>query len=130
MRLRWAVHAVVVTLLVAACGGAAPAPDPTTPRAVTTFGEELFNERVIGVNPGCITCHSLQEGIVLVGPSLATIMSPIAGVSDADYIRDSILNPDGYLAEGYSAGQMSSGWDEYLTEAQIDSLVDYLLQQP
>ena len=99
------------------------------PPSVTSFGEELFNERVVGVNPGCITCHSLQEGITLVGPSLAAVASPVPGVSDADYLRESILDPDAFVAEGFSAGQMPAGWDQYLSDSQIDSLVDFLLAE-
>ncbi len=122
---------VVLALLVAVsgCGGSGAETDPTEPQAITTFGEELFNARVVGVNPGCVTCHSLQAGVTLVGPSLAAVSSPLPGLSDAEYIRASILEPDSYLVPGYSAGQMSSGWEEYLTPEQIDSLVAYLLDQ-
>ncbi|MDJ0954518.1 MAG: c-type cytochrome [Acidimicrobiia bacterium] len=129
MRSRHLFVALALLLAFSGCGGDNAEPGPTAPRATTTFGEELFNERVVGVNPGCVTCHSLQPGVTLVGPSLAAVRSPVAGLSDAEYIRASILDPDGYLVPGYSAGQMSSGWEQYLTPEQIDSLVAYLLDQ-
>ena len=87
------------------------------------MGQELFAERVVGSNPGCVTCHSLQEGITIVGPSRYRVVSPVAGMSNHDYVRESILDPDQYIVDGFSAGQMSSGWGDYLTEDQIESLV-------
>jgi len=100
-----------------------------TPRAVESLGRELFEERVIGANPGCVTCHSLEEDVTLVGPSLAHVVSRIPGVSDAEYVRQSIIEPDAYVVEGFSPGQMSPDWGSVLSEAQIDSLVDFLLAE-
>lgn len=99
--------------------------------AVATSGLDLFNERVVGSNPGCITCHSLDEDVVLVGPSLFGLGGragdQVPGLSDAEYVRQSILDPDAFVVEGFGAGLMVSGWADYLTDAQIDSLVDALL---
>ena len=58
-----------------------------------------------------------QALLVLVG---------IAGVAAADYLRQSILDPDAFIVPGYESGQMVGGWSELLTAAQIDSLVEYL----
>ena len=100
-------------------------------REVTTLGLDLFNERVVGTSPGCITCHSLDENVTLVGPSLfglgARAGVQVSGLSAAEYVRESIVDPDAYVVEGFGAGLMVSVWGETLTEEQIDSLVEALL---
>ena len=96
-------------------------------------GQDLFEQRVIGANPGCVTCHSLDEGVTLVGPSLAGLAaragSSIPGVSAADYVRQSITEPDSFVVDGFTAGQMPGGWQDTLSPTQVESLVDFLLDR-
>lgn len=115
-----------LSLGAAACSSDEPAP-PATVQAVTSTGRDLFEERIVGINPGCVTCHSLQEGVTIVGPSLFDVSSRDPELTDAQYIRESIVAPDSFVVEGFSAGQMSADWETYLSDAQIDSLVDFLL---
>lgn len=122
----------LLMLLLMSCGGNEPATSRTgSDRSVTSIGAELFNERVIGSNPGCVTCHSLDEGVVLVGPSLAGLAdragAQVAGMAAADYVRQAIVEPDAHIVDGFSAGQMAGGWEELLTTEQIDSLVQLFL---
>ena len=90
----------LLTYLLVSCGGddRSGAAEATAGVATAVFGEELFNERVVGSNPGCVTCHSLEAGVTLVGPSLAGIEgragSTVPGLSAADYVRQSITDPD------------------------------------
>lgn len=109
---------VVAALTLAACGGGGGnAEDPAA------LGKELFNQQVIGTQPGCVTCHSLNPGEVIVGPSLAGIASR----ADEAYIRESILNPNAQVVEGFPADTMPNVWGDELTEEQIDQLVAFLL---
>ncbi|MDJ0498469.1 MAG: c-type cytochrome [Acidimicrobiia bacterium] len=123
-----------VLSLAAACGGEDGATDAATSSdsAVEVVGEELFNERVIGTHPGCVTCHSLEERVTLVGPSLAGLAARAAatvpGLTAAEYLRLSITDPDSFVAEGFVAGQMPGGWEESLSESQIESLVEFMLE--
>lgn len=123
---------VVLVLVVvgAACGGEGD----TAVSDADVDGEALFAERVLEGRPGCITCHSLEPGSVLVGPSLsglgARAGSTVAGVSAEDYLRESIVDPDAYVVDGYSAGKMPSYWSDVLTDAQIGALVSYLVALP
>jgi nitric oxide reductase subunit C len=132
---RQVVLLVVLTSLLASCGGddGSGAVEATGGAAAEIVGEELFNERVVGSNPGCVTCHSLEAGVTLVGPSLAGIAnragSTVPGLSAADYLRQSIGDPDGFVVNGYAAGQMPGGWDESLSGEQIESLVAFLLDE-
>jgi nitric oxide reductase subunit C len=119
---------MVTSLLLAACGGGGE--QASTGGCDLAQSEELFKQTVIGSQPGCGTCHSLEEGVVLVGPSLAGIgtraATTVEGQSAAEYIETSIVNPDAYLAEGFAAGTMPSVWADELSDEQIKCLVSYL----
>ncbi len=135
---------VVMALFLAACGGGGKAPAPTQAPASggesaaapagagnPDAGKKIFEQTVVGSNPGCVTCHSLDAGTVLVGPSLAgiatTAASRVDGMSAEDYIRQSILDPDSYVVEGFPAGTMVKGWDKALTAQQLNDLIAYLM---
>ncbi len=94
-------------------------------------GETLFAQTVIGAQAGCITCHSLDAGVTIVGPSMAGIASragsAVAGQAAEDYLRESILNPNAYLVEGFPADTMPNVWGTELTDAQVDALIAYLM---
>ena len=69
---------LIVALAAVACGGDVEQ-EEEEPQEVASLtgdaarGEDLFNQTVIGAQPGCITCHSLEPDQVLVGPSMAGI---------------------------------------------------------
>ncbi|GJM41557.1 MAG: hypothetical protein DHS20C20_18390 [Ardenticatenaceae bacterium] len=97
-------------------------------------GEELFNDSIIGAAsaPGCITCHSLEPDVVVVGPSQADVgaraATAIEGMSAEDYLRESIVDPDAHLAEGFdSPGLMHQTYGEELTNTQINDLIAFML---
>jgi mono/diheme cytochrome c family protein len=109
---------LALTVLLTACGGGGEEPSESAAKA----GEELFAQTVIGSQAGCITCHSLEEGVVVVGPSMAGI-----GSRSEDYLRESILDPDAQLVDGFPAGTMPQVWGDELTSEQVDQLVAYML---
>ncbi len=94
-------------------------------------GRRLYYETSLGTNAGCRICHSLEPGVVLVGPSFAGVATRAAkripGMSAEEYLRQSILDPDAYVVEGFPAGQMITGLGDILTEQQIDDLVAFLM---
>ena len=61
---------LVAASLLAACGGGGGSSDPAV-----DAGKALFAQTVIGTQAGCSTCHSLNAGETIVGPSLAGIGS-------------------------------------------------------
>ena len=95
------------------------------------LGEKLFTDARIGPNTGCQICHSLEPDRRLVGPSLAGIAGVagdrVSGLTAEQYLRQSILEPDAYVVDGYPAGQMLGGYEETLTNQEIDALVLFLL---
>ena len=82
---------------------------------------------------GCLGCHS-TDGSPLVGPSYKGIFGrkvkvKIDGtlkevVSDASYLRESILDPNAKVVDGFSAGMMSS-YKGKLSDKDIDILIAY-----
>lgn len=126
---------LILALIVVACGGN----DEKTeePEAVAgvagdvSNGEELYKQTLIGSQPGCITCHSLEPDQVIVGPSMAGVAgragTRVSGKSAEEYLRESILNPDAYTVEGFGAGVMPGALGDEFSDQQLDDLVAYLL---
>ena len=117
-----------------ALGTAVPEAASADPVAL---GDALFRR----TPPACFSCHSLQENIILVGPSLAGLASRAATLvgsvdykgaakSPPDYIRESIINPQAHIVPGqtFSAGGRSimPAYDTTLKPEEIDHLVAYL----
>jgi mono/diheme cytochrome c family protein len=118
---------LALTVVLTACGGGGGEPSDSAAKA----GEELFAKTVIGSQAGCSTCHSLDADVVIVGPSMAGIGSragsTVTGQSAEDYLKESILDPDAHLVEGFPAGTMPQVWDDELTSEQVDQLIAYML---
>lgn len=121
---------IIFSMLLVACGGQkggdSTSGDPDR-------GEALYHQTTIGPNaaPGCATCHSLELGKTLVGPSHAGIAtraaSVVPGMSAEDYLRESIVTPDVHVSEGFTAGVMYQNYGKDLTEQEIKDLVAYLM---
>lgn len=129
-KLLWAL-ALAAMVLVGCSGGGGSAMVASEVGDVAA-GEELFRQLVIGEYiPGCVNCHSVEPGVVLVGPSLAGIgvaaATRVTGKSAEDYLRESIINPNAYIAEGFPAGYMYVDYAADLSEEQVNNLVAYML---
>lgn len=123
---------VVFAALLTACGSASAAGgDYGNLPGDPVVGKALFDEIVIGISPGCVSCHSVIEGEVLVGPSLhgigTTARSRIPGYTAEEYLRESIMSVDAYIVEGFYAGYMYNGYAYDLDETQINDLISYML---
>ncbi len=126
--------ALVLVLGLSACGGES-APSGGEGEAAgpgdAASGETLFNQSLIGSQAGCLSCHSLEPGVNMVGPSLATIGadagSRVSGVSAEDYLRESIVAPDAHVVAGFGAGIMPRVYGDELTAEQVSDLVAFLL---
>ncbi len=96
-------------------------------------GEQIFNKKHLGKDKviGCVLCHSTEQGRVVIGPSLAglSIRAPhlVEGMSAKQYIRESITNPDGYIAEGFTPAVMLANFEAALSKEELDALVAYLM---
>jgi len=82
---------------------------------------------------GCTSCHTL-DGSPLVGPSFKGLWGRTEKVKingalkdvviDKKYIKESILNPDSDIVDGFSAGIMSS-YKGKLSDKDIDNIIEY-----
>lgn len=78
----------------------------------------------------CATCHSLEPGVVIVGPSLAGIATRagtrVEGLSAEAYIHQSILTPGAFVVPGFPDA-MARNLGDVLNSDQINSLIAFLL---
>ena len=97
-----------------ACGGTA-APATSGGQADPVAGEALFKLE-------CASCHSVEAGVDLTGPSLAGI-----GAQNEQSLREDIVIPDAQVTAGFSKGIMPNSFGKQLTSQQINDLIAYLL---
>ena len=107
---------------------------------VATDGKEIFTNAPanVGTQPlWCSECHTIKEvASGLIGPDLTDIGTSAGtrkpGMSAEDYIRESITDPETFVAEGVeraTAGLMTKDITRGLTADQVNALVDFLLEQ-
>ena len=82
---------------------------------------------------GCAACHAIDglDGAVgAVGPKLtglgARALERIPGKAAADYIRESIEQPNAYVVDGYAAGLMPGNLKNTMTDDEYKDLIAYL----
>jgi len=106
---------------------------PPTPGAEEAADPVVRGQQVYSA-AGCAGCHAI-EGISngVVGPGLTQIGSVAAtrvdGVSAEDYIRNSILNPNAFVVEGYQSNVMPQNYGQQLSNQELDDLLEFLLAQ-
>ncbi len=86
-------------------------------------------------NNGCLGCHS-NDGSTGIAPTFQGIGNRDVTIErdgqevtikvDADYLRRALLEPDADLVKGYPPMMPAS---DYLSPAEIDAMIDYLLKQ-
>jgi mono/diheme cytochrome c family protein len=126
----------ILAMTLVACGGSDEPADTASeapPAAVgdAAAGEALYAQTLIGSTAGCATCHSLEEGVQIVGPSHAGVGARagdyVAGQSAEVYLRTSILEPNADIVEGFTEGVMPLTYADELSDTQVDDIVAYLL---
>ena len=105
--------------------------ESTSPQVTSSIpGETIF---LNGANdaPACVTCHLLYPTITGIGPSLVDLRDlaeeRVQGLDDREYVCSSILYPNAYIVEGYTANLMYQDYGKRLSEAEIEALIDYVL---
>lgn len=133
-KLRCLIAGALVALALAACGGAGSGEEGGALVGDPDRGEELYNQSTLGARSaaGCVTCHKFDasEGDNVLAPYTSDVKGAgerVSGLSAEQYLRQSIIDPNAYIVEGYAPGVMYQNWGEDLTEQEIVDLVAYLM---
>ena len=97
--------------------GEAPAEAEGDPAA----GKEVFDS----VQPACGSCHTLQAAgaTQTLGPNLDEGLAD----KDAAFIRESIVNPDADVTEGFPDNLMPEDYGDKLSDQELSDLVAFLV---
>ncbi len=93
--------------------------------AGATTGEQIYTAA------GCGACHTFSKAgtNANIGPSLDELAAAAGDRTDAppaEYVTESILDPDAFTVDGFQSGVMPA-YEGRLTDEQVQALVDYLL---
>lgn len=98
---------------------------PVAPTA--EYGEHLYNLK------GCLACHSL-DGTAIIGPSFQgsygasrSFTDGTTGVVDDNYIRESILNPNAKVVEGFAPAMPP--FQGQIDDVGIAALIEFIKAQ-
>jgi cytochrome c oxidase subunit II len=109
-------------------GSAAPPTGPTGQSGGPSGG----NGKAVFAANGCGACHTLTAAGATgtVGPDLDKLVAEAkaAGRPLESFVRESIVNPNGYIAPGYPKGVMPPSFGQSISKADLDALVQYLVQ--
>jgi mono/diheme cytochrome c family protein len=119
--------ALVVALL-AGCGGEETVA-PTGPVEGTLPKQEAGNPaagKAVFASNGCGGCHTFAaaESKGTIGPNFDQALKG----KDADFVRESISDPNAEIAQGYQPKVMPQTYGQQLSSKQIADLVAFLLQ--
>lgn len=111
---------------------------PAAPEAAAPTGPrtpaELWGAGLNGM--GCVGCHNLQvdqtdDNRGPVGPNQKNLYeragTSVPGQDAQSYVYASIVDPNAHLADGYVGGIMPQNFADRMSEEEINSLVDWLL---
>ncbi|MCC6455168.1 MAG: c-type cytochrome [Caldilineaceae bacterium] len=87
----------------------------------------------VALSNGCVGCHSVDPAVTMTGPTWShladTAVNRQPGVSPANYIHESIVNPGAYVVPNYPGGVMPAIYGESIPIEDLANLVAYLLTQ-
>lgn len=119
-----------------------PTQEPTTAQVASPIdrlvaisdvenGETLFNMQQPSIGFACSTCHHVDQETQLIGPGLLNIKDRAAtrvdGQSAAEYMNNSIHNPNDFIVEGFPEGVMPQNWSDVYSDSDIFDIIAYLM---
>ena len=83
-------------------------------------GKSIFADQ------GCGACHTLADAgtNAATGPNLDKVLRG----KDEGFVRESIVDPNAEIEEGFQPGVMPENYEERLSDGELDSLVTYLME--
>jgi mono/diheme cytochrome c family protein len=118
------------------------APATTTSAATTTAsgtttsasggGGDAAAGKAVFASNNCASCHTFKPANATgtIGPNLDTAPASDAKADHmelADFIEQSIKDPDAYIAKGYSKGIMPTNFGQTLSSKQLSDLVAFIV---
>jgi cytochrome c2 len=126
---------VVRTVTVGSTQAATTTSAATT--AATTTGSSTSGNVAAGktvfASSGCASCHTFTPAGAsgTIGPNLDTAIAADAkrdnNMSLATFIKQSITDPNAYIAQGFSKGLMPTSFGSQLSSSQLNDLVAFIL---
>ena len=108
--------------------GSAATEEAETGEETALTGDPANGETLFG--GACAACHGAEDGV---GPALSGMgeraASRVDGMSAADYLHESIVEPGAYVVDGFNDGIMPNTYTEQYDEQQLADLVAYMLEQ-
>ena len=99
---------------------AEPPPPPAAAEGDAAAGKAVFDAQSCG---GCHTFSAAGTNAT-VGPDLDEALQG----KDAEFVRESIVDPNKEIASGYASGIMPQDFGQKLSQKQLDDLVAFLTQ--
>lgn len=114
---------------------------PTTSAATTSTtttssgggGGSVAAGKALFSSSGCSSCHTFKPAgsTGTIGPNLDTAPTADAKADHntplAAFVKQSIVDPNAYIAKGYNSGIMPQTFGKQLKPSQIDDLVAFVL---
>jgi cytochrome c2 len=134
---------VTLTILVAACGNqtapstngatesqsSSPSADKKAETSATTADPEAAKGKLVFIQSGCNACH-MSPTVGKDYPDLRGLYGSQVKLKDGstvtadeEYLRESIINPNKHIVEGYAPSMPPYS---YLKEEQINQLIAYI----
>lgn len=137
------VPVALLALLLAGCGGVPGRGHTTTPTPETIIGKPptpvtIVADPVAGkkvfVDSGCGACHTFipAETTGKIGPNLDNLAAYAKAANQGlvAFTTQSIVDPNAYIAPGFSANIMPGNYGTTLTPKQLADLVAFLVKGP
>lgn len=110
-------------------------PATTTSAATTSAagGGNAAAGKAVFASNGCASCHTFQPAGATgtVGPNLDTAPTQDAKADNnmdlTAFVKESIQDPDAYIAKGYSKGVMPTNFGTSLSPTQLNDLVAFIV---
>ena len=105
---------------------------PTTTASATTAAKPpTVDAKAIFISSGCGACHTFKPAgtNAKVGPDLDTAPeadAKKAGMALDAFVKQSIVDPNAYIAPGFPKGIMPATFGKTLSAAQLAALVTYI----
>ena len=123
---------LAATLALTGCGRGADEAAPTTTVATPPAGDAAAGTSILA-DQGCGSCHTFGQArsTGTIGPNLDEALerdADRAGKPLAEFVRESVVQPDSFIAPGFEPGVMPKTFGESLNEQQLADLVAFLTE--